>query len=503
MGCIILLIGFVTLVAIGYFFVKKKYSYWEERGFPHLKATFPMGSVWGVGYKKHVSLFFQDAYREMKGKDVVGGMYFMIEPTLLVMDLDFTKTILIKDFQYFHDRGVYVNERDDPLTANLFGLSGQKWRVLRGKLSPTFTSGKMKMMHTTIIAVAEEFGKFLQPYAKKGEEVEWKDILARFTTDVIGNCAFGVDCNSLKDPNTEFRQVGKKIFQFGAVGFIKILFIQVFPNAAKALRMKTNSDEIANFFMKLLKDTIEYREKNNVKRNDFLSLLIQLKNTGKLEGDSVDLGKLTFEELAAQTFVFFGAGFETSSAAMSFALYELALNQEIQDRAREEIKSILEKHEGNFTYDACMELKYLERIIQETLRKYPVVDNVLRTATNDYQIPGDNRVIQKGIALAVPVYAIHHDPEIWPNPERFDPDRFTEENIRNRHSMAWMPFGEGPRMCIGMRFALMQTRVGLATILSKYRIDVTQKTPIPMVFSAASPFLSTPGGMWLKIEEIS
>ncbi|XP_055696378.1 probable cytochrome P450 6a14 isoform X2 [Lutzomyia longipalpis] len=492
----------VTCVFAIYFYVKKQYRFWADNGFIYAKPTFPFGNVWGLGWKKHASLSLQDHYREMKGKDIIMGMYFMTSPMALILDLDFLKDVLVKDFQYFHDRGVYVNERDDPLSGHLFGLKGQKWKVLRGKLSPTFTSGKMKMMHSTITGVALEFQKALEPHAQKGEEIEFKDFLARFTTDVIGNCAFGIECNSLKDPETEFRKIGRQVFQFTPGVLFKVILAQWCPSLAKALRIKLNSDTVTNFFMNLLRDTIDYREKNNVKRNDFLSLMIQLKNTGKLEGDNTDLGKLTFEELAAQIFIFFVGGFDTSSATMTFALYEMALNQDIQDRVREKVKTVLEKHGGEYTYEACMELKYLDRVIQETLRKYPILDNLSRIVTNDYKIPGSNRVLKKGTPIGVPVYAIHRDPEIYPNPEIFDPDRFTEENIQNRHPMAYLPFGEGPRVCIGMRFGMMQTRVGLATVLSKYRVQVTQKTPVPMTFIPSSAFLSPVGGMWLRIEKL-
>ncbi|GAB0087592.1 Cytochrome P450 [Sergentomyia squamirostris] len=498
---LVLLIILILLI-VGYFYVIKKHKYWENLGFPYAKPQFFFGNVRGIGTSKHSSQLFQEAYREMKNKGIIGGIYFFVQPVAIVLDLDILKNILVKDFQYFHDRGMYVNERDDPLSGHLFSLPGQKWKVMRAKLSPTFTSGKMKMMHSTIVAVAKELQKTLHPYAMNREDIELRDFLARFTTDVIGNCAFGIDCNSLKDPNTEFRRAGKKVFEFNFTSLVRALFIQVFPDIAKKLHLSLTDKEVTEFFLKLLKDTLEYREQNNIVRNDFLSLLIQLKNTGKLEGDNVDLGKISFEELAAQTFLFFIAGFETSSSTMALALYEMALNQEIQDRVRQEVLSVLERFDGEYTYEACMEMKYLGRVIYESLRKYPIVDNLVRLVTNDYQIPGTKLTLKKGTGLITSIYSIHRDPEIYPNPERFDPDRFTEDEIAKRHPMAWLPFGEGPRMCIGTRFGMMQTKIGLASVISHYSVNATQKTPIPLIIDPKGAFLSAKGGMWLKIEKV-
>ncbi|XP_055697198.1 probable cytochrome P450 6a14 [Phlebotomus papatasi] len=500
----IILLSLITFVTVGYLWVKKQYSFCEENGIPYVKPTFPLGNIWGVGYKYHLSEILLETYKKLKGqkKHVLGGIYLFTQHVYIPLDLDLLKNILVKDFQYFHDRGIYVNEKDDPLSANLFALSGQRWKNVRSKLSPTFTSGKMKMMHSTIIAVAKEFQDYLEPIAQKNEEVEIKDILARFTTDVIGNCAFGVECNSLKDPNTEFRKIGKRAFEFNNLEFLRLFLIGIFPNLSRKLKAKVTKPEVSEFFMRLLRETIEYREKNNIKRNDFLSLLIQIKNTGKLEGDNTDLGKMTFEELAAQTFLFFVAGFETSSSTMAFALYELAQHQDIQDRAREEINGILEKYNGEYTYDACMEMKYVDQVINETLRKYPVVDTLIRKAGQDYQLSNHDFVLKKDSIILISAYGIHHDPEIYPDPEKFDPDRFTEENIKNRHAYAWLPFGEGPRICVGMRFGMMQTRVGLANLLSKYRVKTTPKTPIPLVFSPSSSVLSAKSGMWLRLEKV-
>ncbi|GAB0087590.1 Cytochrome P450 [Sergentomyia squamirostris] len=498
----LILVTVVTLLVAGYLYVKKKFQYWEEKDVPHLKPKFPMGNLQGMGTTKHTTQIFTDAYNKLKGKDLFGGIYFFTKPVVIPLDLDFLKNIFVKDFQYFHDRGIYVNEKDDPLSGHLFALTGQRWKNLRNKLSPTFTSGKMKMMHSTIIAVANEFQKYLEPIAAKNEEIEIKDVLSRFTTDVIGNCAFGVECNSIKDPNTEFRRIGKRIFEFSPIEFLKIFFFAMFPSLGQLLKVKLTKPEVDEFFMRLLRETTDYREKNNIQRNDFLSLLMQIMKTGKIEGDDTDLGKMTFEELAAQTFLFFVAGYETSSSTMTFALYELAQNQEIQDRAREEVLRVLEKHNGEYNYEACIEMKYLDQVINETLRKHPIVDNLIRTCGQDYQVPGTKHVIEKGTMLFVPVNGIHHDPEIYPDPERFDPDRFTEENIKARHPYAWLPFGEGPRICVGMRFGMMQTRVGLAHLLQNYRVRTCTKTLIPMVLDPANTVMSPKGGMWLKMEKI-
>ncbi|XP_059614795.1 probable cytochrome P450 6a14 [Phlebotomus argentipes] len=502
MDCTLVILSLITFVVVGYLWVKKQYRFFEEKGIPFVKPRFPFGNLWGVGKTIHSGEFVRDSYVKLKGKDVIGGVFFFTNPVVMPVDLDFLKHVLVKDFNYFHDRGVYVNERDDPLSAHLFAISGQKWRHMRNKLSPTFTSGKMKMMHSTIIAVAHEFQEYLGKHAEKSEEIELRDILGRFTTDVIGSCAFGLECNSLKDPNTQFREMGKKVFDMKGFEFLRLLFSSMFPNIARGLRMKITKPDVSEFFTNVLRDTIEYREKNNVKRNDFLSLLIQIKNTGKLEGEDVDLGMITFEELTAQTFLFFIAGFETSSSTMTFALYELSKDQKTQDRARDEVNRILEKYNGEYTYEACMEMKFIDQIIKETLRMHPIVPNLIRNLTMDYQIPDRDWVFKKGTFFSIPVIGIHNDPDIYPNPAKFDPDRFTDENIKNRHPFAWLPFGDGPRNCVGMRFGMMQTRVGLATLLSKYRITPTSRTPIPMKYSPSSAVLAPSGGMWLKIEKV-
>lgn len=223
-------------------------------------------------------------------------------------DLDFLKTVLIKDFQHFHDRGMYYNVKDDPLSGHLLNIEGDYWKKLREKLTPTFTSGKMRIMVPTIVDVGKKLQSFMMKTIEVNAEPEIKDILARFTTDIIGTCAFGIECNSLEDEKAKFLEMGLKVFQQPRNSFVKQLIAVTYPDFARKLGVKSVRNDVSEFFMKIVKDVVEYREKNNIKRNDFMDLLIQLKNENEVveaREKNKKLGKLTIEEIAAQVFVFF------------------------------------------------------------------------------------------------------------------------------------------------------------------------------------------------------
>lgn len=219
----------------------------------------------------------------------------------------------------------------------------------------------MKFMFPTVVEVGDRFCECLSEVVAQHEVLEIKDLLARFTTDVIGTCAFGIECNSLKDPNAEFRKMGRLVFEAPRHSSIFAIALFGFKNLARKLHVKVIRDDVSNFFMGVVKDTVEYREKNNVRRNDFMDILIKLKNEENLDGN---LGKLTLNEIAAQAFVFYLAGFETSSTTLTFCLYELALNPEIQTKTREIIRQTLKRHDGKFTYEAMMDMPYVDHVLQ-------------------------------------------------------------------------------------------------------------------------------------------
>lgn len=224
---------------------------------------------------------------------------------------------------------------------------------------------------------------------------------------------------------------GRRLFDITAFELLKFFLTFGFPNLCRKLHVRQNPKEPVDFFLNTFLQTFEYREKNKIERNDFVSLLLGLKD------------HFTPVELAAESFLVYAGGFETSSTLITFTMYELALNSEIQERLRQEINFGLEENEGKLTYDVLLGFKYLDMVINESLRKYPPIPNAIRKCTKEYQIPGTELVIPEGSSIQTATYSLQHDPEYFPEPEKFDPERFTPENVKARNPFVYLPFGEG------------------------------------------------------------
>lgn len=156
---------------------------------------------------------------------------------------------------------------------------------------------------------------------------------------------------------------------------------------------------------------------------------------------------LTNDEILSQAVVFLLAGYDTVFNALSFITYSLVTYPEHQQTLCEEIDTVLEKYDGEINYESVNEMKFMDMVIDETLRLYPAIIRLDREATSDYEYNGMK--IKKGSLIAIPIYSLHYDPNTYPDPEKFDPYRFNDENKKTRDSASYLPFGMGPRNCIG------------------------------------------------------
>lgn len=361
------LVSLCTIILLTYHYLKKKTSYWADRGVPFVKPELFFGNMRGVTTKVPSSQRWLECYNELRDrKSPIGGLYIFTDPVAMALDLDLLRNIFVKDFQYFKNHGTYLNESAEPLTATLFNLEDDNWKFLRSKMSPTFTSGKMKQMFPTIRDVGDQLKDRLVEVTKTDSVVEFKELLRLFTTDVICSTAFGVESNTLKNENQEFLEIEDLIFGNSKVTAFKFVVLLRFPKILQLLRINFWPKRVEDFIMSMVGGIVKHREESFTDRKDFMNLLLQLKNNGVLDNDNngnVDAQKISFNQLAAQVFQFFIAGFETSSSTLVFCFYELAMNQDIQQRAREEIQQIKENYNGEATYESVAEMTYLDQVI--------------------------------------------------------------------------------------------------------------------------------------------
>uniref|UniRef100_A0AAT9UTS9 Cytochrome P450 6PZ13 n=1 Tax=Maconellicoccus hirsutus TaxID=177089 RepID=A0AAT9UTS9_MACHI len=499
--CISFLLLILSLFLYFYWSFKKAHMFFENLNVPYLKPNLIFGNMTDVMLlRKSVGEIFRDIYHKLEPHRF-GGVFTMKKPTFLIRDPELIRDILIKDFAFFSDRGATSDKTIEPLTHHLFTMRGDEWKNLRIKLTNTFTSGKMKMMFPLLTKCGDNLSHVIEKIPEK-ESFDVKDLFARYTTDAIGTCAFGLEINSLENPNSEFRIMGKKIIEFKYKTLIRTLWPNIPSSLVKLLNLTTLDTNVEQFFMNIVQTTVEYRERNNITRNDFLDLLIALKNNTILKkfhdtADQEDLRKflhqigdkhvksdvdMTNDLLAAQVFLFFIAGFETSSTTLSYALLELSLNPSVQDEVRREIHQVLTSNDDQLSYDVAKKMTYTDMVIAETLRKYPPAARIFRRCCENYTIPQTEVIIPANTSVVISVYGIHMDEKYYNNPEEFRPERFTEEEISKRPNYTYLPFGEGPRVCIAERFAKMKVKIGLIYALKDFSYQVSPEMKFPLEF---------------------
>ncbi|XP_075165468.1 putative cytochrome P450 6a14 [Haematobia irritans] len=485
-------------------------AYWKRRGICQETPLPLFGNYLGIGSSKHFRNINQRLYNHFKingDHRPFGGVYIFMKRAAMIMDLDLVKRILVKDFANFPDRGMFNNAEEDPLSAHLVTLEGEEWRAMRHKLTPTFTATKMKYMFPTVVSVGERFSQAMAQSMGVTGMVEIKELCTRYTIDVIGNVVFGIESHSLENPQEEFRQKAQSVFKEKRHCAAVEQFMMTNPRLAKKLGLKIFKDDITKYFLDLVKETIDFRLKNNLRRKDFMDLLIKLKaqdeelaNTSK----GIDLSQgLTLEQMTAQIFSFLVAGYETSSTTMAFCLYELAWHPDVQEKLRKEIFDSLNNNGGILTYESIHAMEYLDQVISETLRLYSVLPYHGRVAKEDYHIANTSYVIEKDTMVLIPIDAIHRDPEYFPNPDEFNPDNFEPSVCSKRHPCTFLPFGDGPRNCIGLRFGKMQTKIGLISLLQRFCFDVCPLTKMPLQIDNASFFLSPKNGITLTLFDLT
>ncbi|XP_051061442.1 cytochrome P450 3A31 [Phodopus roborovskii] len=457
-----------------YRFMTHKHDVFKKQGIPGPKPLPVLGTL--LNYYKGIWKFDIECH-EKYGK--IWGLFEGQTPVLAIMDTEMIKNVLVKECY-----SVFTNRRDlGPMGIMNKAVSVSKdeeWKRIRTLLSPNFTSGKLKEMFPIIEQYGDILVKYLRREAEKGKPIIAKEVFGAYSMDVITSTSFGVNVDSLNNPKDPFVENARKLIRFDffdPIIMTAVLFPFLTPIYERLHISIFRRDSIAFFkkFVERMKENhLDSKQKHRV---DFLQLMMNTHDNSK---DKESHKALSDMEILAQSIIFIFAGYDTTSSTLAFALYLLATHPDIQKKLQEEIDVTL-PNKARPNYDKVMEMEYLDMVLKETLRLYPIANRIERICKQDVGM--DGVLVPKGSVVTIPVFALHHDPQYWPEPEGFHPERFSKENKGSIDPYAFLPFGIGPRNCIGFRFALMNMKLVLTKVLQNFSFQPCKETQIPIELS--------------------
>ncbi|XP_060116485.1 cytochrome P450 3A21-like [Heteronotia binoei] len=432
---------------------------------------------------RHGLMKFDQACYEKYGK--IWGFYDGRKPVLGVVDPAIIKAVLVKECY-----STFTNRREFGPTAELETAvsvaKDEQWKRIRTVLSPTFTSGKLKEMFPIIVHHVKSLMKNIQAKVEREEPLDIKDHFGAYGMDVITSTSFGVTTDSMNNPDDPFVKEAQKLvkFDFASPLFILLYVFPFLTPLLKKMGMSIFPRDATKFFAKSVAKIRENREKGSEKtRVDFLQLMIDSQKTSNANGSNgvaASNKALTDPEILAQAIIFIFAGYEATSNILGFLAYELAIHPDVQQKLQEEIDSAL-PNKAPLTYDAILQMEYLDMAMSEILRLYALGGRIERECKKDVEINGVT--IPKGTVVMIPPYVLHLNPEHWPEPKEFRPERFSKEVKDQIDPYVYLPFGAGPRNCIGMRFALLVMKTVIVGLLQHVTLKPCKETQIPLELS--------------------
>ncbi|KAF8781602.1 Cytochrome P450 3A24 like protein [Argiope bruennichi] len=483
--------GLIVLFIYIRWYLSSNDDYWEKRGVPYL----PRMSFWTLLYMpftKSIMEVFEDMMVKHELGRVFGG-FEGTKPNLVVNDPDLLRDVLVKDFHVFPYRRLIPT--GDPIADSMVTVvTGEDWKRIRTIITPAFTSKRMRQLEVNLCKYYFCGGLF-----------------AAFTMDVIARSAFGTQIDAHNDPQNEFvRKVRESFLSFTIPRLIFIMLIpwwilKWFPASLNPMRMDKD-----NFFKNVTMKVIQKRKETGRRYNDFLQLMMdaaeenaQSENKEVIEDEtdrfgsitssgissSIKYKSLTDDELLAQCVLFFMVGYETTANILTFVAYCLAVNPEWQEKLIREVDEAFRKH-GEMSYDAVREMKILDAVVSETLRMHPTITSGERTAVEDYVLGNTGIVVTKGMRILFPTLAMHYDPEFFQDPKTFNPERFMDSYEPKHPQYAYLPFGAGPRNCLGMRFALLEIKMCISNLLRHFRLKPHSTTKVPLEYKKGMILLS-------------
>ncbi|KAH7952236.1 hypothetical protein HPB52_020341 [Rhipicephalus sanguineus] len=379
-----------TAVVLLYMYATRYRNYWKKQNIPQEDFSLIFCPALRIFYEP---FYVVDDERYQKlGR--VFGIYEGGKPTLLVGEPELVKQVLVKDF---------------PLLGN-------------------------RRMYELVQACTEITSDHLENAARQNKEVDLKQLYGKFALDVVARCAFGTTLDSHTDSGKKVATEARKALSSGVT--LSLLMHFLFPGLTNVLRLKALDSESFHYLENVCVTIIQKRKEKRCE--DFLQLMMDAQERAldeSAESTPVDEKGAKFpflpclflvlseDEALAQCVLFFLAGYDTTASVIACAGYSLALNPEVQAKLRKEVDECIATHGKEPSLDTVSKLPYLHCVVSETMRMYPISALLERTTSEDYVLGDTGIRVPKGCVIGIPVYSMHRDPEFFPNPEKFDPDR--------------------------------------------------------------------------------
>ena len=344
------------------------------------------------------------------------------------------------------------------LGNGLLTSEGEFWKKQRRLAQPAFHKQKLDLMFQNMIEETKSTINDLQKYANKDEEINFNDVLYTLTLNIVNRTLFYNEVQSTKDKVYELVSKGSEFISDRIENPIR--FPDWVPTAKNIAEQKTVEEMDALFY-----DIIQRRRAEDVKQEDLLSMFMDAVDEETNE-------QMNDKQLRDEILTIFVAGHETTNIALAWTFYLLYKNPDKLKVLLQEIDNNI-KTDDDIKPEVLRKMTYLKLVIDESMRIFPPAWIVGRRAIHDDDILGHK--ISKDENVIMPIYLVHHDANIWENPDEFIPERFLPENIKDKHKYAYFPFGGGPRLCIGNNFAIQEMQIALTMILKKYTVEISDK----------------------------
>lgn len=495
---VVILLLFILYI---YIYLKWNFNYWEKRCIRGPKADLITGNFTrsARGDCSYVDEL-NEIYLKYKNREKFVGIFSSRNPKLFILDPEVVRQVLLTNFSSFYDNesSKWSMPYDELLRMQSpFVSVGNDWKQKRSEIVPALTVNRLRSLYPEMQEIAKELTYFIR--SRSGENLDAKELSCRFTIELVAHFIWGIGANAFNgDKLCQIHQIANGMIQQTMKCVDFYVRTAAWPPIFRQFRKQRFFPESTDrYFTHLTKTLIKHRLENPIERSDVLDHLVNL----------LKKKNMSDAQLAGHSTTVLIDGFESAALVIAHCLLLLGRNKSAQDKLRSEILDNMDNEDG-ISFEKLNELPYLDQCIHETIRLFPPLSTftkICTTATTLENSDGGKLRLKPGDMVHISAYSFHKDPDIFENPEEFSPERF-DPNVggykKYRDRCVFLPFGDGPRMCLGMKLGLLEAKVAVAEVVRNFKINLSDSTRLDNRYDPKNIFSCLDGGIMLRFEKL-